>query len=110
MKIFQFTPNALAKTTQQTGGGKNTEAPGKDFASYLKKASSPQSPSALPESGQNVIMENLRALQLPSLNDLGQAGRLLGRLDSDIRAATPEALRNVHNLEGIIHIYSKAGE
>lgn len=112
MKILQFIPNPLNKAPERTnpeagpGAGK-TGAPKSDFAAILKAASSPP---ARPEGpGGTVSQENLRALKLPGADELGQAGSLLNRLNTDIRAATPELLKSVHNLEGLIYVYSKSG-
>ena len=110
MKIFQFMPNSLNKAPDKTNteklrnGPKTGKTAGGDFASVLKAASGRAGPAG---AGGAVSQENLRASRLPSSTDLGQAGLLLSCLDSDIRAATPEMLRNVHNLEGLVYVYSK---
>ncbi len=111
MKIFQFTPHVRPETSTGPGAGRAPEAPkpgapGADFSALLKEASS--RPAVRPDgSGRIISLENQRARQLPSPTDLGQAGRLLGRLDSAIRAASPETLRNVHNLEGLVCVFAK---
>jgi len=104
MKIFQFTPNIIKspETAKKSAGPGRTEG-GSDFGSVLKKAAA-KNESAGP--GGAVSLENRRALQVPSAGDLGLAGRLLGLLKSDIQAASPEALNNVHNLEGLIYVYN----
>jgi hypothetical protein len=124
MKILQFTPPPAATNTHK-GPDSAGRAAGGDFASLLKqqrdaaesKPSHLNAPAAM-EYGRPVLgapagvaggvisLENQRALKLPPLNDLGQAGQLLGRLDSDIRAATPEMLNRVHNLEGLVYVYT----
>ena len=112
MKIYQFMPNSLNKAPDKTTAEKirnatETKPPGGDFASVLKAASTRQTAGAPPGAGGAVSQENLRASQLPSSTDLGQAGELLSCLTDDIRAATPEMLKRVHNLEGLIYVYSK---
>lgn len=109
MKILQFIPNPLNKAPERTRPepAPNSSQAGvskTDFAAILKVASTrPDGPRG------TVSQENLRALKLPTAGDLGQAGSLLNRLSADIRAATPEVLKNVHNLEGLIYVYSKSG-
>ena len=103
MKIFQFTPNPLMTKIPGPARTERAAAPGADFASALKAASSRSSG----EPNGVISLENRRALQLPPLSDLGQAGRLLGRLDSDIRSSTPEVLNRLHSLEGLVYVYSK---
>ncbi len=111
MKIYQFTPNPLKKALEKNGperAGPNTKAvAGPDFASVLKAVSPRPSPPA-GSAGQIVSLENQRARDLPSPGDLGQAGLLLGRLQDDIRAASPAVLRDVHSLEGLVYIYAKS--
>ncbi len=108
MKILQFTPSSLNKAPDKISPDRTPAGSGADFASALKAASSRfTTPSAGP--GGTVSSENQRALRLPSPGDLGRAGHLLQRLDADIRASSPEALKNVHSLEGLIYVYSKAG-
>ena len=103
MKIFRFTPNPLMNKVSGPTRTERATASGADFASVLKAASG--RPSNGP--GGVISLENQRALQLPPPSDLGQAGRLLGRLDSDIRSSTPEVLNRLHNLEGLVYVYSK---
>ena len=99
MKIFQFTPNLSPKTPADPA--RRPEAGG--FAEHLKAASAgPAGPGGV------VSLENRRALRLPSTVDLGQAGQLLSRLDRSIRRASPEALRQVHDLEGLVCLYRRA--
>lgn len=104
MKILQFTPNPLINKPgpNRTGGA---AASGPDFASALKTAAR-RSQSVSDGPGGVISLENQRATQLPPPGDLGQAGRLLVHLDKDIRASTPEALNNLHNLEGLVYVYS----
>ncbi len=127
MKILQFTPPLKSPGPEETG---RSQAAGADFASVLKAASArpgtasprgreasgsrpgpiaPAAELALSGSGPGAVisLENQRARKLPPLNDLGQAGQLLGRLDRDIRSATPETLNRLHDLEGLIYIHSK---
>lgn len=105
MKIFQFTPSPMMNKvlTQSPTRTERTAGGGTDFASVLKAAFT--RPSS--EAGGVISLENHRALQLPPPGDLGQAGRLLGRLDNDIRSATPEVLNSLHNFEGLVYVYSK---
>lgn len=113
MKILQFIPNPLNKAPERTSpeaapSSVKAGASKTDFAAMLKAASA--QPSARPDGpGGTVSQENLRALKLPPADELGMAGSLLNRLNTDIRAATPEALKSVHNLEGLIYVYSKSG-
>ena len=103
MKILQFTPNPLMTKISAPARTGRAAAPGADFASVLKAASGRSSGGP----GGVISLENQRALQLPPLSDLGQAGRLLGRLDSDIRSSTPETLNRLHDLEGLVYVYGK---
>ncbi|MDR3135687.1 MAG: hypothetical protein LBU69_06305 [Deltaproteobacteria bacterium] len=52
-----------------------------------------------------ISSENRLATQGASVEDVGLAGSLLNALISQIRASGPEALQNVHNLEGILYYY-----
>lgn len=111
MKVYQFVPNPLNKGPERPGAeaGPKAAKPGSpDFAAMLKAASSPA--TAGPGSPDGAVsQENIRALRLPPADELGRAGSLLNRLNTDIRAANPETLKNVHNLEGLVYVYSKAG-
>ena len=118
MKIFQFTPPSPLKVsevqtqealaaTRKTGAKNSSAGSAPDFASVLKCAA--EKDAALSGGpGGAVFQENRRAMQLPPQSELGLAGRLLNLLNSDIRRANPEALRNVHNLEGLIYVYNNA--
>ncbi len=108
MKILQFMPGSINKTLEAKNGQevKQRLEAGQDFASILKTVSSQAGESG---PGGAVSLENQRALQLTSQGDLGAAGRLLNLLKADIRAAKPESLKNVHNMEGLIYVYNKAG-
>lgn len=111
MKIFQFTPNVRPETLIRPGAERPGDSPkpgaaGTDFSALLKEASS-RSEMRPNGSGKIISLENQRARQLPSPADLGQAGQLLGRLDAAIRSASPETLRGVHNLEGLVYVYAK---
>ncbi|MDR1920879.1 MAG: hypothetical protein LBS31_03950 [Candidatus Adiutrix sp.] len=102
MKIYQFTPPPALTGARDAKASEKTAQP-VDFASVLKTASCPR-PNA---PGQAVSLENQRATHLPSLADMGLAGQLLGFLERGILSATPETLRNVHNLDGLVYVYSK---
>ena len=104
MKIFQFTPNPLVNKVSSPIKTECKTAKETDFASILKSASSWPSSN----SGGVISMENQRALQLPPLSDLGQAGRLLDRLRRNIRSSTPGVLNSHHNLGGLVYVYSKS--
>lgn len=113
MKILQFIPNPLNKapdkpSNESASDAAKAGASKTDFAALLKAASA-KPPSGPEGPGGTVSQENLRALKLPTADELGRAGQLLNRLNTDIRAATPEALKSVHNLEGLIYVYSKSG-
>ena len=102
MKIINFTPNPAVKVNGKNGAG-NTEHGG-GFAKILNGLSGP---SATANPGKTVSLENVRASQIPSSVDLGMAGLLLGRLNSNIKASSPDVLNNVHKLDGLVQIYSK---
>jgi hypothetical protein len=102
MKIYQFTPPSALTGARDAKASEKTAQP-LDFASVLKTASRTR-PSA---PGQAVSLENRRAAHIPSPADMGLAGQLLGFLERGILSATPETLRKVHNLEGLVYVYSK---
>ena len=102
MKIFNFTPNPTAKVNGKNGTG-NTELGG-GFAKILNGLSGP---GAAANPGKTVSLENVRASQIPSSVDLGMAGLLLGRLNSNIRLSSPDVLNNVHKLDGLVQVYPK---
>ena len=102
MKILQFTQNHVAMINEKAktrNAGQN-----KDFAKILNQISKP---AVSGNSGTAVSMENIRASQIPPLADLGTAGLLLGRLNSNIMSSSPEALGNVHSLNSLVQVYGK---
>ena len=105
MKILKFTPVLPTQGPEKNRSQNQTIQNGaNDFESLLKSASERPAPAA---STGAVGQENSRALQLPPLSELGMAGQLLNRLSADIRAASPETLKSVHSLEGLIYVYHK---
>lgn len=104
MKIYDFKAN-LPPKVGDSGRSKAPADTGSDFEAALKAASGRPAGASSPAGA--VSQENCRALQLPPLSELGMAGRLLNQLGADIRAASPEILKSVHNLEGLIYVYNK---
>jgi hypothetical protein len=100
MKILQFTPPPAKPDTP--GPGRRPETG--DFAALLKRS---QTSGTTEDPDGLVRLENRRARQLPPAGELKEAGRLLGRLDQDIRSAPPEALSRVHSLEGLLCVFRK---
>ena len=109
VKIFQFTPQLTIKPEQMI---KNTTSSGQpsgvnDFSKILA-ATTATSTSTLPKgAGQIISLENHRASNPPpSFDGLGPVKNLLGQVHSNILNSTPEQLNKMHNLEGLIHVYS----
>lgn len=102
MKILKFEPILPSKIPESK---RPSTSDGPDFESVIKSVA--KRPASSPASTGAVGRENYRALTLPSASELGMAGQLLSRLGADIRAASPEMLKNVHNLEGLIYVYNK---
>ena len=103
MKILQFSP--LTKPETPTGPGRR---PGTgDFGTWLTRFY-PPGDGAGP--GGLVGLENRRARQLPPTGEMSEAGQLLGRLDQAIRNASPETLRRIHRLEGLLCLYRASQE
>ncbi|MDR2724640.1 MAG: hypothetical protein LBC90_00955 [Candidatus Adiutrix sp.] len=102
MKILQFTPPPKPERPKP---GRRPEAG--DFDGLLKQF---QASGSAGGPGGLISLENRRARQLPPVGELEEAGRLLGRLDQAIRSAPAEILSRVHGLEGLLYVYTKAGE
>ncbi|MGL4208972.1 MAG: hypothetical protein ACRCTY_06245 [Candidatus Adiutrix sp.] len=101
MKIYQFTvPLAENKKINNKSSKK---LPEEDNFAQILKTSSKKASSAL---GGVISLENKRAANQPSAEDINQATNLLMRLNDNIRHATPEALKKVHDLEGLVYVYS----
>ncbi|MDR0881389.1 MAG: hypothetical protein LBP55_02425 [Candidatus Adiutrix sp.] len=103
MKILPFTPNLAPRALEKTGNKAGKTSQTTEFAAVLRETRSAGV-------GDTVSLENHRALKLPPPGDLGRAGQLLRGLATDIRSASPETLRKVHNLEGLIYIYNRSEE
>jgi hypothetical protein len=103
MKILQFTPTPVKPDNSKPGRRPETG----DFAALLKRT---QTSGITEDPGGLVKLENRRARQLPSAGELKEAGRILGRLDQDIRSAPPEILSRVHSLEGLLCVFRKTGQ
>jgi len=106
MKILQFYPPQNLSGASKTGSNENLKAKHDDFSSVLNSFSA----SAINK--QNIpdgiiSLENRRAINLPSTIDLSLAGSILKNLNCETRSAKPEQLNNVHNIEGVVHIYQK---
>ena len=97
MKILQF-PSPSKPLSPKAG-----RRPETDVFDALLNSCKPQGASEGP--GGLVLLENLRARQLPPAGEVKEAGHLIGRLDQAIRAAPRDALSRIHNLEGLIYIY-----
>jgi hypothetical protein len=107
MKVLTFQP-PLVKT-DLSGLHKDKSNNQQDFESILVKSSQNM---AGPNQRPNVFAvvdkissENRLASQGASVEDVGLAGSLLNSLVSQISNSRPEALANVHNLEGILYYY-----
>lgn len=102
MKVFNFTPNHATRVNVKTGKTK-TEL-GNGFANILNGL---PEPTAAANPGKTISMENVKASKIPSPADLGTAGLLLGRLNSNIRASSPDILNNIHKLDYLIQVSTK---
>jgi hypothetical protein len=104
MKIIPFPPPpgakanpARAPTAPDAGLGSFEKA----LSDALAPPSSPNPPQALNAVG----LENLRARQNASEDDLNMAAGLLTGLKDSVKAATPKALARVHSLEGVLYYF-----
>lgn len=98
MKVIHFKPHPWSLDSGAPPRSRRPAAGEGGFAAHLKNA-------GLAEADSLVSQENQRALRLPPALDLSQADRLMSRLSRTIRAASPETLRRVHALEGLLCLY-----
>ena len=103
MKILQFSP--LTKSENPASPGCRPETG--NFETWLTRF---YPPGAGAGPGGLVGLENRRARELPPAWEMTEAGQLLSRLDQAIRSATPEVLRRVHHLEGLLCLYRASPE
>lgn len=102
MRIFQFDPlvpkEARGRAESPSPDRKAGEAP--SFEAELRKAGR-GSPGVV----DKITSENLLASQGADLVDVDAAGSLLNSLVAGVYASSPESLRKVHNIDGILYYF-----
>ncbi|MDR1871475.1 MAG: hypothetical protein LBS60_06040 [Deltaproteobacteria bacterium] len=95
MKILPFDPSYKPVKTNATGSGRPQSL---SFEAELARAKA--------NSGAKAIhSENLLASQAVSPEDLGTAGELVKALVTQITAASPQKINNIHKLDGVLYYF-----
>ena len=108
MKILPFNPQAAntpqARNTPRTPAAPRPGAPeARDVSSF--EAELRQSGRLSPTVVDKIGSENRLASHGAIPADVDAAGSLLSSLLADIRSAGPEALKKVHDIDGILYYY-----